>query len=436
MAVQFYLFPRPSKSGEHPICISAYISNIRLQTTIGISVSPDCWLDAKQCVKKNAVNKKGLKANEINDKLLDIIKAFNNFDTKQAGAPVTKDELKDLLQLTLHGTAARSSESQIDFFKTYDEIIASEKVIRQWTDSSVRKYITVKKHLQRFSPNLKFSDWTEAKLNTYVSFLGSGLLMKDVSVQKEIKLLKLILKKAVKMGIKMPLDFMDFKPKFKIIEKEVVYLSWEELMKLYKFTIPDDGTEVTLEDMSGIYYKKTVKGSSSLKKTRDLFCFCCFTGLRYSDMAKLRRTDIVNGAIKVVTEKTNDTLNIPLNKYAQTILSKYEDESFPGDLALPVISNQKMNEYIKDLAEICGFTTPINYIYYQGGARHEEVYPKWSVLGTHGARRTFVCNALAFGIPAEVIMKITGHSNYAAMKPYVAISDATKKNAMEKFDKG
>ena len=222
MAVQFYLFPRPSKSGEHPICISAYISNTRLQTTIGISVSPDYWLDAKQCVKKNAVNKKGLKANEINDKLLDIIKAFNNFDTKQAGAPVTKDELKDLLQLTLHGTAARSSESQIDFFKTYDEIIASEKVIRQWTDSSVRKYITVKKHLQRFSPNLKFSDWTEAKLNTYVSFLGSDLLMKDVSVQKEIKLLKLILKKAVKMGIKMPLDFMDFKPKFKIIEKEVV----------------------------------------------------------------------------------------------------------------------------------------------------------------------------------------------------------------------
>ena len=120
--------------------------------------------------------------------------------------------------------------------------------------------------------------------------------MKDVSVQKEIKLLKLILKKAVKMGIKMPLDFIDFKPKFKIIEKEVIYLTWEELMKLYNLSIPEDGTEITLCDISGQYYKKIVKGSSSLKKTRDLFCFCCFTGLRYSDMAKLRKTDVKNDA--------------------------------------------------------------------------------------------------------------------------------------------
>ena len=99
------------------------------------------------------------------------------------------------------------------------------------------------------------------------------------------------------------------------------------------------------------------------------------------------------------------------------------------------VDNQKMNDYIKDLAEICGFADPVTYIYYQGGIRHEEVYPKWSVLGTHGARRTFVCNALAFGVPAEIIMKITGHSNYAAMKPYVAISDASKKKAMDMFNK-
>lgn len=52
MAVQFYLFPRPLKSGEYPISVSAYVSNTRLQTTIGISISPDYWLDAKQCVRK------------------------------------------------------------------------------------------------------------------------------------------------------------------------------------------------------------------------------------------------------------------------------------------------------------------------------------------------------------------------------------------------
>ena len=431
MAVQFYLFPRPLKSGEYPISVSAYVSNTRLQTTIGISISPDYWLDAKQCVKKGAQNKKGLKYTEINNKLLEITKAFNGYDAQQSGAPVTKDELKALLHSVLYGKSRKPRKSEPDFFKTFDEIIATEKVIRQWTASSLKKYITVKNHLHEFSPEIQFADWTETQLNAYVTFLGSKLRMKDVSVQKEIKLLKLILKKAVKMGIRMPLDFIDFKPKFKIIDKEVVYLTWEELMKLYNLSIPDDGTEITVSDISGQYYRKIVKRSSSLKKTRDLFCFCCFTGLRYSDMAKLRKTDVRNGTIRVVTEKTNDSLTIPLNKYAKTILSKYEDETFPGDLALPVISNQKMNDYIKDLAEICGFADPVTYIYYQGGIRHEEVYPKWSVLGTHGARRTFVCNALAFGIPAEVIMKITGHSNYAAMKPYVAISDASKKKAME-----
>ena len=436
MAVQFYLFPRPSKSGEHPICISAYISNTRLQTTIGISVSPDHWLDARQCVKKATVNKKGLKANEINDKLLGITKAFNDFDMKKAGASVTKDELKALLQTTLYGAEhPKTTKPKVDFFKTFDEIITSEKVIRQWTESSVRKYNTVKKHLIAFSEDITFSDWTENRLNEYVNFLGTELRMKDVSVQKEIKLLKLVLKKAHKMGFSVPAAFLDFKPKFKIIDKEVVYLSWDELMTMYKFDIPEDGATIFLEDMNGRPYKKTVQNSSSMRKTRDLFCFCAFTGLRYSDMAKLKRTDISSDTIKVVTEKTNDSLTIPLNKYAKTILAKYEDETFPGDLALPVISNQKMNDYIKDLGEICGFTTPVNYIYYQGGMRHEEVYPKWSILGTHGARRTFICNALAFGISAEVIMKMTGHSNYAAMKPYIAISDATKKEAMEKFNK-
>ena len=428
MAVQFYLFPRPSKSGEHPICVSAYISNTRLQTTIGISVSPDHWLDARQCVKKTTVNKKGLKA-------IDITKAFNDFDMKKAGSPVTKDEMKTLLQTTLYGTElSKIAKPKIDFFKTFDEIIESEKVIRQWTESSVQKYNTVKKHLMAFSKDITFTDWTENKLNEYVNFLGTELRMKDVSVQKEIKLFKLVLKKAHKMGFSVPPAFLDFKPKFKIVDKEVVYLSWDELMTMYKFDIPEEGTEITLKDMNGRPYRKTVQGSSSMRKTRDLFCFCAFTGLRYSDMAKLKRTDILNDRIKVVTEKTNDSLTIPLNRYAKTILAKYEDEPFPGDLALPVISNQKMNDYIKDLAEICGFTTPINYIYYQGGERHEEVYPKWSVLGTHGARRTFICNALAFGISAEIIMKITGHSNYAAMKPYIAISDATKKEAMEKFN--
>ena len=88
---------------------------------------------------------------------------------------------------------------------------------------------------------------------------------------------------------------------------------------------------------------------SSLLKTRDLFCFCAFTGLRYSDMAALKRTDITSGFINVITEKTDCTLKVPLNAYSRAILQKYADERYPGNLALPVMTNQKMNEYLKEL---------------------------------------------------------------------------------------
>ena len=234
---------------------------------------------------------------------------------------------------------------------------------------------------------------------------------------------------------KVPLDFLNFRHKFKLIEKEVVFLNWDELIMLYNFDVPEEGSVVRLKDISGSVYKKVVMNRSSLQKTRDLFCFCAFTGLRYSDMAALKRTDITSDLINVITEKTDCTLKVPLNAYSRAILQKYEDERYPGNLALPVMTNQKMNEYLKDLCEICGFNTPIKYSYYRGRIRYDEVYPKWQLLGTHGARRTFICVALELGVPTTVIRKITGHANEAAMRPYIAITDKTIREAMNLFSK-
>ena len=96
-------------------------------------------------------------------------------------------------------------------------------------------------------------------------------------------------------------------------------------------------------------------------------------------------------------------------------------ESF--GLALPVISNQKMNHYLKNLGELCGFTTPITIVCYRAGQRVEETYPKYSLIGTHAARRTFICFALSNGVPPQVVMKWTGHSDYKAMRPYIYIAE-------------
>jgi integrase len=117
------------------------------------------------------------------------------------------------------------------------------------------------------------------------------------------------------------------------------------------------------------------------------------------------------------------------------LLDKYKDEQFPNNLALPVISNQRMNDSVKELGKLCGIYKSITITYYKGNARIEEVYKKYELLGTHSGRRTFICNAITLGIPPQVVMKWTGHSDYKSMKPYIDIADKTKEDAMSLFNK-
>ena len=433
MAVQFYLFPRALKTGEKPISMSAHIANTRIQTTIGISINPDYWMDSKQKVKKGAVNSKGLKFNEINDKLDVIAKAFTSFELTNNGMPTTREALKALLHNALYGEAGKQKKEQHDFYDVLDQLIKTARVKRKWSEGTLKKHMTFRKHIETFAPKTCFSEWDADKLSEFVAYEGETLGMKDVSVQKDLKILRWFFRHASEKGINIPNDFINFRPKFKIIDNEVVFLTWEELLRLYNFDVPKDGTEIQLKDVYGKTYRKVVQNRSSLIKTRDLFCFCAFTGLRYSDMAALKRTDLTEDTINVITEKTDCSLKVPFNAYSRTIIEKYEDENYPGNLALPVISNQKMNEYLKDLCEICGFNSPIKYSYYKNNVRYDEVYPKWAVLGTHGGRRTFICAALEMGIPTTVIRKITGHANEIAMRPYIAITDKTKMDAMNRF---
>ena len=91
-------------------------------------------------------------------------------------------------------------------------------------------------------------------------------------------------------------------------------------------------------------------------------------------------------------------------------------------------------DYLKELGELAEINEPVRETYYKGNERIDEVTPKYALLSTHAGRRTFICNALALGIPAQVVMKWTGHSDYKAMKPYIDIADDIKANAMNKFN--
>lgn len=94
-----------------------------------------------------------------------------------------------------------------------------------------------------------------------------------------------------------------------------------------------------------------------------MFLFCCFTGLRYSDVAKLKKTDVKDGYLNVITQKAVDGLRIELNKHSQAILNKYKNKTLLHGLALPVISNTKMNAHLKNLGQLVGLDEPTQIVF-------------------------------------------------------------------------
>ena len=106
-----------------------------------------------------------------------------------------------------------------------------------------------------------------------------------------------------------------------------------------------------------------------------------------------------------------------------------------NEYVFPRITNSNSNKLIHVLCELCEINAPITKTYYKGGERVEDTRPKYAFIGTHTGRRTFICNALMMGIPANIVMKWTGHSDYSAMKPYIDIANSAKAEAMSLFDK-
>lgn len=125
-------------------------------------------------------------------------------------------------------------------------------------------------------------------------------------------------------------------------------------------------------------------------------------------------------------------MKIPLNEKAKSILSKYED--LKSEEALPVQSNQKMNEYIKEVCYLAELNQPVTQTFYKGKERISETFKKYELIGTHTARRTFICIALANGITPETVMRITGHTDYKSMQPYIDVTDRAKEAAVSIFN--
>lgn len=432
MAVAFYLNSYVLSTGEHNLRISVSAHGCKVQSTVGIRIHPKYWNPNKQRPKGTFTNSQGQNELQINAYLNSISDGIGDWI---ANLPLRKKIDSAMVNKVIDDIINRKNKCDIEetsrsaefraVVPEYERFIAEQSIAMSWAYSTKLKYGTVRNHLREYDKKLHFGKINRKFLEDYTYWLYNTINMQPVSVAKEHKLLRVFLKWASKEGFFTDKTFLDYSYN-NTPEKPVIFLSGDELRRLISFEIPADGTEVELFNLEGDKYKKTVDCHNSLEKVRDLFLFSCLTGLRYSDAQALRYYNIVDKEIILTIQKTSQPLRIRINPQAQKILDKYKGKSL-NDFCLPQMTNQKENEYLKILFEIFGLNDSITLIETANGIKHRVTYQRWQLMTTHAARRTFVCFALASGIPANVVAKFTGHRNLASMKPYIDVADNTAK---------
>ena len=390
------------------------------QHLIPYTINPDKWSkETNRCIANTTHGKDKISASVINREIQRYEENVRSIFKK-----IDNPSMADF-KIEFNILIGKRKPNTVSLFDVYSKYITIQGDKKGWTHKYIQKNNTVRSQLQEFKPNLTYSDLEkESTINKFIQYLNSTSARRNVkhpeqglknsTVERYISQIKWFLSWSKKNGYYEGVQNTDYKIELKRIERQQkIFFSWSELLEFYAFDF----------------------GSDTYNHVRDCISFMSFTSLRHSDLIKLKRSDVKSDHIIVYTEKTDDGLRIDLNDYSREILNKYKDSTFKNDLALPVISNQKMNDYIKEMGKIIGFDEPTKVVYYIGAVRHDEIYPKYELLSTHVGRRSFIVNAIFLGIPPIVVMQWTGHKDYNSMKPYIAIVDELKNNEMDKFNK-
>jgi len=303
-----------------------------------------------------------------------------------------------------------------DIYSTYDKFIEVKQ--SELSESSIKKYRRNKIRLAEFeqdkSYKLTFDTINLEFYDMFMNYLRNEQDMQNNSAYKEISFLKAFLNWSLKRNYHDNRNFDRFEVKEE--KTEVIFLDGKELSLIRNYDFSND---------------------KKLERARDVFLFQCYTGTRYIDILNLKNKNIINNYWHLRTVKTKDVLRIPLLKDALQIIDKYKiGEEKPDHNPLPVISNQKMNVYVKELCKLAGIDTIIEVVRYQGKNRISKTKPKYNFIGTHSARRTFISYSLQNGVRAETVMKITGIRSPRTLQKYIGISEQAKIDEMKTaFDK-
>lgn len=388
--LNFYL-NKEDKQGKCFILMTYLANGEKFRHAIETKVLKSQWMTNKQRLKVKAIDDEYL--NSHLNALEEIITKAERESLLTHNTILfafVKQRFNDILNKT------SEKKTLVESFNSYIENAKGRKDI--WT---IKRYGTCLNHLLKFKKakkyELSFERINNQFYEAFMSYMINDLKLLNNTVANYIKTFKSFMNYATDMGYNRAGD--DFK-KFKARKEdgELIYLTEVELMRIFR-----------MDNLS-----------AKLKVVRDNFCFACFTGLRYSDISMLKPENIKGEYIELRTEKTKEFLKIPLSPYAKELLAR-------NGGALPrLYSNQKTNDYLKDLGELAELNDNILIIKYRGVQKVEFIAPKYKFLCTHTARRTFVTLSLEKGMRPETVMSITGHKDYKTFKKYIKLTDKVK----------
>ena len=366
---------RVNKQGKCPIRCRITFQQKRKEFSLGLFMIPEHWLNKQQ--KAKPPNKEN---DFINTQISLISQKINEaFLFLQVNQEVF--DVEDIY-LQYKGKNVKARKTLLEVFELHNSKM--KKLIgKEYTKSTYSKFIEAQKHTKNFikyqygKKDILLDSIKMNFLEDFDFYLKSEKNHKQITINKSIQRVRKIIKLALAEGYLQKDPFILFKPKR--VKKKVVFLSSEELTKLEKY----------------------VYSQQRLQQVRDMFVFCCYTGLAYAEMNNLSHEHLKIGYdgntwIKMYRQKTNSIVSVPLLAKAKEVLDKYSNE----DRLLPVISNQKFNSYLKEIAAITGIEKNLTH---------------------HIARKTFATTVLLYNdVPMEIVSELLGHSKISITQEHYA----------------
>ena len=395
---------RLNEAGKTPIYVQYCYNQKTSLFSTGEKIEPIHWNAKEQKARKTLIG-----FNALNSSLMVVKERIDNA-VREAYFNGNEPTISYVKRIINEKSEKRQLQG-LTFFEVYQFFIKSTEGLLK--KSTLKTYRTVEKHLRNFESlnrgKLSFDKIDDTFYISFKKFLIFSLGHTNNTVGKYVKTLKTFLGFATKLGVTNNNSFR----KFKVDEEETNI----------KFLTEDELSAIEQLDLT----KK-----KKLSIVRDMFCLTCYTGLRFSDLKSLKpehiKKRVYGMEIEINMIKTKTTVIIPLNDKAINILNNYDGFK----RKLPIYSNQKSNDYIKEICFMANINSQITTVHFQGSKRIEKSVQKYNLISNHSGRHTFATLSLENGMRIEVLQKILGHKSIKTTMKYVRITDNVKAEEMNR----